>query len=49
VWVAVATRTDVRALKFQFGDHRQRNIVMTANAAMNMLRKVILKSADLHA
>ena len=46
VWVAVATRKDVRAIKFQFGDNRQRNIVMTANAAINMLRKVILKEID---
>ncbi len=46
VWVAVATRKDVRAIKFQFGDNRQRNIVMTANAAINMLRKVILKEME---
>lgn len=43
VWIAVADKEKVLALKFQFGDHRQRNIVMTANAAMNMLRKLILK------
>lgn len=46
VWVAVATKKDVRALKFRFGDHRQRNIVMTANAALNMLRKVIVNSRE---
>jgi nicotinamide-nucleotide amidase len=43
VWIAVADKEKVLALKFQFGDNRQRNIVMTANAAMNMLRKLILK------
>jgi len=43
VWIAVADKEKALALKFQFGDNRQRNIVMTANAAMNMLRKLILK------
>lgn len=43
VWVAVASKEKVLASKFQFGDHRQRNIVMTASAAMNLLRKLILK------
>lgn len=43
VWIAVANKEKVLALKFQFGDNRQRNIVMTANASMNMLRKLILK------
>lgn len=43
VWIAVASKEKVMALKFQFGDNRQRNIVMTANAAINLLRKFILK------
>jgi len=43
VWIAVANREKVLAFKFQFGDHRQRNIVMTASAAINLLRKLILK------
>jgi nicotinamide-nucleotide amidase len=43
VWVAVANREKVIALKFLFGDNRQRNIVMTANAAINLLRKLILR------
>lgn len=43
VWIAVASREKVLPMKFQFGDNRQRNIVMTASAAMNMLRKLILK------
>lgn len=43
VWVAVANREKVLAFKFQFGDNRQRNIVMTASAAINLLRKLILK------
>ncbi len=43
VWIAVANIEKVIALKFQFGDNRQRNIMMTANAAINMLRKLILK------
>jgi nicotinamide-nucleotide amidase len=43
VWIAVANKEKVLAMKFQFGDNRQRNIVMTASAAMNLLRKLILK------
>lgn len=42
VWVAVANKEKVITHKFQFGDNRQRNIVMTASAAINMLRKLIL-------
>lgn len=43
VWIAVASKEKVIALKFQFGNNRQRNIVMTASAAINLLRKFILK------
>jgi len=43
VWIAVANKEKVLALKFLFGDNRGRNIVMTANAAINLLRKLILK------
>lgn len=43
VWVAVASDEKTIALKFIFGNDRGRNIVMTAHAALNMLRKIILK------
>jgi nicotinamide-nucleotide amidase len=43
VWIAVADKDKVIPLKFRFGDNRERNIIMTANAALNMLRKLILK------
>lgn len=43
VWVAVANKEKVLAFKLQFGDNRQRNITMTASAAINLLRKLILK------
>ncbi len=43
VWVAVSCSEKTIALKFTFGDDRGRNIQMTANAALNMLRKLILK------
>lgn len=46
VWIAVATSEKTIALKFLFGENRQRNIQMTANAALNMLRKLILKEED---
>ncbi|MBL7919796.1 MAG: competence/damage-inducible protein A [Bacteroidia bacterium] len=44
VWVAVASKEKTLALKFIFGDNRQRNIIMSANYALNVLRKFILKS-----
>ena len=43
VWVAVASKNELITHKFQFGTNRQFNIVMTANSALNMLRKFILK------
>jgi nicotinamide-nucleotide amidase len=39
VWVAIATPDKVISQKFLFGNHRERNIQKTANAALNMLRK----------
>jgi nicotinamide-nucleotide amidase len=42
VWIAVASREKVFTKKFRFGDNRQRNILMSANAAMILLRKLIL-------
>lgn len=43
VWVAVADSNRVVSKQFQFGDNRERNIVMTGQAAMNLLRKFILE------
>lgn len=45
VWVAVANRKKIISQKFLFGDNRQRNIIMTSSAAINMLRKLILEEA----
>jgi nicotinamide-nucleotide amidase len=45
-WIAVAYGDRVISKQFIFGDNRLRNIQMTANAAMNMLRKLILKIED---
>ncbi len=42
VWIAVANTQKCVVLKFQFGDNRQRNIVMTAHASLNLLRKFIV-------
>ncbi len=44
VWIAVSSKEKTLAKSFQFGDHRQRNIVMTANAAVSFLRKFVLKN-----
>lgn len=43
VWIAVSSPEKTIAMKFIFGDDRGRNIKMTANTALNMLRKMILK------
>lgn len=43
VWIAVSSPEKTLAMKFIFGDDRQRNIKMTAATALNMLRKMILK------
>ncbi len=42
VWIAIATPQRVFSKKFQFANNRMRNIQMTANAALNLLRKEIL-------
>lgn len=44
VWISVSDGKKTLAKSFQFGDDRNRNIVMTANAAVSFLRKFILKS-----
>jgi nicotinamide-nucleotide amidase len=41
VWVAIANKNKVIAKEFRFGDDRQRNIVMTAIATLNMFRKLL--------
>jgi nicotinamide-nucleotide amidase len=46
VWVAVTSKTRQLAMSFQFGDNRQRNILMSSHAALNLLRKFILKHTD---
>jgi len=45
-WISVAYENQIIAKHFIFGHNRQRNIQMTANTAMNMLRKLILKIED---
>ena len=41
VWIAVADRNTVRARLFRFGNDRGRNIQMTAQAGLAMLRRLI--------
>jgi nicotinamide-nucleotide amidase len=45
-WIAVAHHDRIIVKQFLFGDNRQRNIQVTANTAMNLLRKLILKIED---
>lgn len=42
VWMAIATRDKVQARKFQFGKNRTLNITLTANSALELLRREIL-------
>ncbi len=43
IWIAVASENKVIPFKFQFGDIRENNIIMSSNAALSLLRKFILK------
>jgi len=43
VWIAIANAEKTQSFKFIFGDNRQRNIIMTAQTSLNLLRKFILK------
>jgi len=43
VWIAVCSAEKTIAFKYQFGEHRKRNIIATAAAALGMARKFILK------
>jgi nicotinamide-nucleotide amidase len=45
VWVAIATPNEILTEKFQFGTDRNRNIRMTALAALNKLRKCIVANS----
>lgn len=45
VWIAIATPDKVFSKKCQFANNRLRNIQMTANTALNLLRKEILMSS----
>jgi nicotinamide-nucleotide amidase len=42
VWIAVASKEKVEARKFSFRFERSRNIELTANNALNLLRKFVL-------
>lgn len=43
VWIAVASENDVMAIKFIFGDNRERNISRSSQTALQVLRRLILK------
>ncbi|HKR03235.1 MAG TPA: competence/damage-inducible protein A [Bacteroidia bacterium] len=42
VWIAIGTPQKVFAKSFRFGNHRLRNILVSAQTALNMLRKDLL-------
>ena len=41
VWLAVASKNEIRAQSFDFGNHRGRNIKRSSIAGLNMLRILI--------
>lgn len=43
VWIAVSTENETIAQMYQMGDHRERTIQRTAIAALDMVRKILLK------
>lgn len=43
VWVAVGSNQKINTQKFQFRFDRERNIILTATNALNLLRKLILE------
>ena len=44
VWIAIATPKETISKKYLFGHNRQRNISVSANTALNMLRKQLIKN-----
>lgn len=46
VWVAVASKKEVRTRKFHFRFDRRRNIDLTAANALNMLRQLVVESGS---
>lgn len=43
VWIAVASEKNVIAIKYVFGDNRERNILRSSQTALQLLRRMILK------
>ncbi|MFK7755344.1 MAG: competence/damage-inducible protein A [Flavobacteriales bacterium] len=43
VWIGLAGPDWVKSFMFTFGKNRKRNIIMTSNAALNLLRKELIK------
>lgn len=46
VWIGIASKNSVHAVKFNFENDRARNIKRAANAALNELRKMILSDIE---
>lgn len=44
VWISVASKENVIAKKYNFGNNRERNVQMSIFASLNLLRNVILKN-----
>lgn len=46
IWIAIATPEKVWSKKFNFGNNRERNIILTVNTALNLLRCELLGLND---
>ena len=46
VWIAVAGPQKVNAMKFVFGNNRERNIVRSSQTALQLLRRLIINDLD---
>jgi len=44
IWIAVCGPKETKAKKFLFGQNRERNIEISANTALNLLRKTLITS-----
>jgi len=43
VWIGISSKEGNQSFKFQFGKSRNRNIILTSNMALNLLRKDLIR------
>jgi nicotinamide-nucleotide amidase len=45
-WIAISSTSKIISKKYNFGEHRERNITKASITAMNMLRELLQKRQD---